>query len=765
MEDKNKKHGPKIEALLEYANSIIATLREPFLVLDKRLQIISANQSFYETFKVTEKDTIGQLLPDLGNKQWNIPALLTLLKEIIPGKKVVQDYEVEHKFEQIGQRVMSLNACQLRVPREIAAIISAGAIEEEEEEELILLAIEDITERKRLQEDLKNSEERFRKTFETSKDGLLLIHKAEGDILNSNKSAQELLGYSQDEFLKKKLWDIGMVKDNSEFQQAALKLEKDGIINYPDLQVRTKEGLNIAADAFLVDRAKVIQCNIREITERKKAEKELRESEERYRILFDAAPITISITTPEGKLLIINRAIEDMLGYSPQEFEKINMNDIYVEPGERSRMMALLQKDGKVRNYEAQVRRKDGCISILLLNAIWVEFGGKKLVLSIGRDITERKKAEEGLKQERDFSQSLIDTAQAIILVLGTNGAIISFNKYMEDLSGYKLEEVRGKDWFSTFIPEIDRDRIRELFQKAVGGIQTRGNDNPITAKDGRLIDIEWYDKILKDESGKIVGLLSIGQDVTGRKKMESEIVSLSKFPSENPNPVLRIAEDGTILYSNQSGMDLLAKWGVEIGGKAPERWRRLIQERLDAGKVGAAAAAAAEEEEEEGKFFLVVIAPIKEAGYANLYFRDITDRKRAQDRQRFAVKVLELLNNPSESIDIVREILGLAKKFTGFDAIGLRLKQGGDYPYYFTNGFANDFVEAERYLCARDQKGELIRDSQGNPYLECMCGNIICGRTDPTKPFFTEGGSFWSNCTSELLATTTEKDRMARTR
>ena len=106
MKDKKQRDESRIEVLLEYANSIIATLREPFLVLDKNLQVISANQAFYTTFKVTEKDTIGRPLPDLGDRQWNIPKLLQLLKEIIPEKKVVKDYEVEHKFEQIGQRVM-----------------------------------------------------------------------------------------------------------------------------------------------------------------------------------------------------------------------------------------------------------------------------------------------------------------------------------------------------------------------------------------------------------------------------------------------------------------------------------------------------------------------------------------------------------------------------------------------------------------------------------------------------------------------------------
>jgi len=285
MKDEKQQNESKIEIALEYGNSIIATLREPFLVLDKNLRVISANQAFYAVFGVAEKDIIGRLLPDLGDSQWNIPKLLALLKEIIPGKKVVKDYEVKHKFEQLGERVMCLNACQLRVPKQVATIIAAGAAAvvaaaaaaaEEEEEELILLAIEDITERKRLQVELKESEERYRRAFETSRDGLLLVHKTEGDILNSNVSVQESLGYSQEELLKKKLWEIGVVEDDKDFQETLSRLERDGVIHYEDVPVKTKKGLSINSEVFLVDKAKVVQCNIRDITERKKGEGELK---------------------------------------------------------------------------------------------------------------------------------------------------------------------------------------------------------------------------------------------------------------------------------------------------------------------------------------------------------------------------------------------------------------------------------------------------------------------------------------------------------
>ncbi|MBC8182505.1 PAS domain S-box protein [candidate division KSB1 bacterium] len=87
------------------------------------------------------------------------------------------------------------------------------------------------------------------------------------------------------------------------------------------------------------------------------------------------------------------------------------------------------------------------------------------------------------------------------------------------------------------------------------------------------------------------------------------------------------------------------------------------------------------------------------------------------------------------------------------------------DYPYYEVLGFPAKFIEAERFLCAYDCNGELLREPNGIPVLECICGNIIRGRFDPKFPFFTENGSFWTNCTTDLLSSTTEEDRGAHTR
>ncbi len=143
----------------------------------------------------------------------------------------------------------------------------------------------------------------------------------------------------------------------------------------------------------------------------------------------------------------------------------------------------------------------------------------------------------------------------------------------------------------------------------------------------------------------------------------------------------------------------------------------------------------------------------------------DITQSKQAESRLRLTAQILDRLNQLEGITDTIKDILFMIRDFTGFEAVAIRLKEGDDYPYYVANGFPEFFVEAERYLCQYNSNGQPERDAEGNVLLECMCGNIIAGRTDPKYSFFTKGGSFWTNSTTKLLATTTDEDRQTRTR
>lgn len=141
VEDKSSKEEKRLQEALEYSDAIIATVREPLMVLDKELRIINANRSFYRTFQVNPEETEKRLIYDLGNRQWDIPGLRNLLENILPMSNAFEDFEVEHDFKSIGRKIMLLNA--RKIYREM------------NHTEMILLAIEDITERKKAEEQLK----------------------------------------------------------------------------------------------------------------------------------------------------------------------------------------------------------------------------------------------------------------------------------------------------------------------------------------------------------------------------------------------------------------------------------------------------------------------------------------------------------------------------------------------------------------------------------------------------------------------------------
>ena len=148
-----------------------------------------------------------------------------------------------------------------------------------------------------------------------------------------------------------------------------------------------------------------------------------------------------------------------------------------------------------------------------------------------------------------------------------------------------------------------------------------------------------------------------------------------------------------------------------------------------------------------------------------NLYARDVSRHRREEQERETAAGFLRLVNESQGKDDLVRKAVTFFQEKSGCEAVGIRLEDGDDYPYFEARGFPQEFVRLENQLCTRDRNGAVVRDSAGYPLCECMCGNVICGRFDPAKPFFTARGSFWTNSTTELLARTTESDRQARTR
>jgi diguanylate cyclase (GGDEF)-like protein/PAS domain S-box-containing protein len=263
--DANKQHAQELQHALSFAEGIIATLREPLVVLDASLKIVTANDSFYKVFSVKPQDTEGKPIFEIGDNQWDIPKLRELLQELLPTNTSFSDFEVEHDFPKIGRRTMILNARRVH---------DGGP-----KTHRILLAIEDITERKRIEREKATSELRYRRLFETAQDGILILNAETGRITDVNPFLLNLLGYSENELLGKRLWEIGAFIDTRKSQEAFKKLQKNNYIRYEDLPLETRSGLRMevefVSNAYMVNNERVIQCNIRDVSARKQLERNL----------------------------------------------------------------------------------------------------------------------------------------------------------------------------------------------------------------------------------------------------------------------------------------------------------------------------------------------------------------------------------------------------------------------------------------------------------------------------------------------------------
>ncbi|MCK4314607.1 MAG: PAS domain S-box protein, partial [Anaerolineae bacterium] len=271
-----------------------------------------------------------------------------------------------------------------------------------------------------------------------------------------------------------------------------------------------------------------LPVTVRLVLKRAQQRQALKEAEARYRNLFDGVPVGLYRTTPEGQALDANIALVQMLGYSNREsLLTINAADTYADPEDRQRWQVLMEREGVVRDFEAQLRRRDGTI-------IWVRDSAQAVRDSDGRvlyyegvmeDITERKRTEEAFRRERDFSQSIVETTSALVMVLDADGRITLFNRACEELTGYTAAETIGCVMWKFLIPERFVPGVQEAFSKRLRADVPPGNyEIPLLTRDGNERWITWTYTNVRDEAGDVVAFVGIGVDVTDFRRVQQTL-------------------------------------------------------------------------------------------------------------------------------------------------------------------------------------------------------------------------------------------------
>ena len=371
----------------------------------------------------------------------------------------------------------------------------------------------------------------------------------------------------------------------------------------------------------------------------------------------------------------------------------------------------------------------------------------------------------------------LMKNANDIILLTDKDWKILEANDRAVESYGYSRAELLRMRLTDLRAPEAHEDSSQQVWR--LERDSTAMFETVHRRKDGTTFPVESSDRFV--EVGGVRCGLAIIRDITQRKEaQELARQSAEKYRFLFENMLNGFAycrmiyeegrsQDFVYLAVNDAFEKLTGLKNV-VGRKITEvipGIREADPKLLETyGRVAATGVPERFEVYVEGLqdwFEIAVYSPAKEHFVA--VFDVITERKRLEGDREITVHLLRVFNAASNLRELLRDSTLLLKEWLDCDAVGIRLREDGDYPYFETRGFPAEFVRAENKLCLHDADGRPLQDSDGHPVLDCMCGNVICGRFNPTKPFFTARGSFWTNSTTELLAGTTEVDRQGRTR
>jgi PAS domain S-box-containing protein len=405
---------PLVDEIQNYAQNIVDTVREPLLILDATLRVQSANRAFYQTFHVSPVETEGRLIYELGNGQWDIPDLRTLLEDIVPKSSVFDDFELDHTFPAIGRRVMLLNARKLQ----------AG-----QHGELLVLAMEDVTERKRAEEALVKGGALQSAIFNSANFSSIATDE-KGVIQIFNVGAERMLGYTAGDVMNKitpadisdpqevitrakalsaelgttitpgfealvfkasrgieDIYELTYIrKDGSRFPAivsvTALREEQGGIIGYLLIGTDNTVRKQVEAERMLLDQR-------------------VRDQQFYTRSLIESNIDALITTDPRGIITDDNKQMEALTGCTRDELIGAPFRDYFTDPERAEAGIMLVLGESKLTDYELTARARDGKETVVSYNASTFHDRDRKLqgVFAAARDVTERKRYEQSLQQ------------------------------------------------------------------------------------------------------------------------------------------------------------------------------------------------------------------------------------------------------------------------------------------------------------------------------------------------------------------------------
>jgi len=476
------------------------------VVLDEDARVVEANQRFAEMLGYTLEEVC-----ELHTWDWD---------KIFPPEKILEmGRNVDEKGLHLETKHTRKDGSVIDVDISISGITYGG-------QKLIFCIQRDITDRNRAEEALRNSEESYRELA----DSITEVFFAMDEHLRYtywNKASEILTGVRAEDAIGKSLPEVfpdtpGTKRAEKVYRAVLRKQQSRTFVNEFDI-----DGRHYIFEIGAYPSRGGISVFVRDITERKRAEEALRQSEENYRALFDSAVIgTIVIEAETMKVMMANQAAAEMLGFSSAK-EVIGVNPLtYIPLEDRESVRELLVKEffeqDLRRTHELRMITKDGREIWISANGARIMHEGRLAGLASFTDITERKEMEEAINLQRAYFQQLFDNSPDAIAMMGTNDRAIQVNRGFEVLFGYSNEEVKGRPLIELTIPEVDVQEASNSLQRILGGEVVR-KESVRRRKDGSLVDVSVLAYPIRFND-KLVGAYGVYSDITERKRAEEAI-------------------------------------------------------------------------------------------------------------------------------------------------------------------------------------------------------------------------------------------------
>jgi two-component system, chemotaxis family, CheB/CheR fusion protein len=665
INDELQNRNEELKEARDYAQTIIGTLGSPLVIVNGNMRVLMANKAFYRMFHTTAEETEGMLIHELGNHQWEVAALRKQLFDVLSRGIEMNEFEVQHTFPSIGDRIIQLNARR---------------VERSNMQHRILITMEDVTERRRAEEAV----ERLAAIVSSSADAIIGLD-LQGKITSWNTAASALFGYSPEDAAGRSLDLLLPDRELRDAERLKDDLLKDRMRQY-ETQLKRRDGslvdVAITVSSTKLANGKVVGISqiIRDITGRKRHERELLERDRMYQAIGTSINYGIFVCDADGHNVHSSESFLKLIGLTQEECSAMGWSNALHPDDAQAAIVSWRRsvKEGSPWASEHRYKGTDGNYYTVLARGVPYrdEQGQLKGWVGINLDITEQKRMEAALRESEQRFQMLADNMDQLAWISKPDGTEIWMNRRWSEFTGIPPERVREK-MIDIIHPGHYHRVVTHIRAKQEKG-EAWEDTFPMKDAGGNH---HWFlarAVPLRNAAGEIINWFGTSTNITDRINSEEELRRMDRtkdhflatLAHELRNPLAPL-RSGVEVLSFSAGEEDTVRTTCAIMERQVGQMVRLIDDLMDVGRIST------------GR--LILKKDHMDLGNAADVAIEAVEPIMRQKRHRFTVRrsegALPILGDAARATQIISNLLHNAAKYTDPGGeISLELERDGSF-------------------------------------------------------------------------------------